>query len=127
MLGRGIVPGDRVGVLLGNWMEYPEIAAGLAKAGLVMVPLNPAPDHAGDRLHPRPLEHIAAGRGHALLPAHRILLVERGINIVETMKLDELAASGVRDFTLVLNPLPIVGATGAPVRPLALLPEVIGP
>ncbi|GIH02380.1 acyl-CoA synthetase [Rhizocola hellebori] len=41
LLGRGLTPGDRVGVLLGNRMEYPEIAAGLAKAGLVMVPLNP--------------------------------------------------------------------------------------
>ncbi len=41
LLGRGLRPGDRVGVLLGNRMEYLEIAAGLAKAGLVMVPLNP--------------------------------------------------------------------------------------
>lgn len=37
----GLAPGDRVAVLLGNRLEYPEIAAGLAKAGLVMVPLNP--------------------------------------------------------------------------------------
>jgi long-chain acyl-CoA synthetase len=29
------------GVLLGNRMEYPEVACGIAKAGLVMVPLNP--------------------------------------------------------------------------------------
>jgi acyl-CoA synthetase (AMP-forming)/AMP-acid ligase II len=37
----GLVPGDRVGVLLGNRLEYPEIAAGLAKGGFVMVPVNP--------------------------------------------------------------------------------------
>ena len=37
----GLQTGDRVAVLLGNRMEYPEIAAGIAKAGLVMVPLNP--------------------------------------------------------------------------------------
>jgi long-chain acyl-CoA synthetase len=30
-----------VAVLLGNRLEYPEIAAGLAKAGLPLVPLNP--------------------------------------------------------------------------------------
>lgn len=37
----GCQPGDRVGVLLGNRLEYPEIAAGIAKAGMVMVPFNP--------------------------------------------------------------------------------------
>ncbi|QCX27632.1 class I adenylate-forming enzyme family protein [Nocardioides jishulii] len=37
----GLGVGDRVAVLLGNRLEYPEIAAGIAKAGLVMVPLNP--------------------------------------------------------------------------------------
>ena len=67
-------------------------------------------------------EHLPAGRGHATLPVHRILLVESGINIVETMRLASLCGSGVREFVLVLNPLPIVGATGAPVRPLAVLP-----
>ncbi|GAA3611089.1 cyclase family protein [Nonomuraea rosea] len=68
-------------------------------------------------------EHIAAGRGHATLPVHRIMLVESGINIVETMRLAELLDSGVREFLLVLNPLPIAGATGAPVRPLAILEQ----
>ncbi|MGA4545214.1 class I adenylate-forming enzyme family protein [Uniformispora flossi] len=37
----GASPGARVAVLLGNRLEYCEIAAGIAKAGLVMVPLNP--------------------------------------------------------------------------------------
>ncbi|MFG1943680.1 class I adenylate-forming enzyme family protein [Nonomuraea sp. NPDC048826] len=41
LLARGLTTGDRVAVLLGNRLEYPEIAAGIAKAGLVMVPLNP--------------------------------------------------------------------------------------
>ncbi|WP_188190777.1 cyclase family protein [Nonomuraea sp. SYSU D8015] len=66
-------------------------------------------------------EHIAADRGHATLPVHRIMLVESGINIVETMRLTELLDSGTREFLLVLNPLPIAGATGAPVRPLAVV------
>ncbi|GAA2730772.1 class I adenylate-forming enzyme family protein [Actinocorallia aurantiaca] len=39
LLAAGLAPGSRVGVLLGNRLEWPEIAAGLAKAGLVMVPL----------------------------------------------------------------------------------------
>lgn len=41
LLERGLRTGDRVAVLLGNRLEYPEVAAGVAKAGLVMVPLNP--------------------------------------------------------------------------------------
>ena len=41
LLARGLMPGQAVAVLLGNRLEYPELAAGLAKAGLVMVPLNP--------------------------------------------------------------------------------------
>ncbi len=65
-------------------------------------------------------ERIAAGAGHALLPAHRVLLVERGVNIIETMDLEALAADGVHEFVFVLAHLNIVGATGAPVRPLAL-------
>jgi len=41
MLGRGLVTGDRVAVVLGNRLEFPEIACGLAMAGLVSVPINP--------------------------------------------------------------------------------------
>jgi long-chain acyl-CoA synthetase len=41
LLAHGLKPGDRVAVLLGNRLEYPEIACGLAKAGMVLVPVNP--------------------------------------------------------------------------------------
>jgi len=68
-------------------------------------------------------EHLPAGKGHAVLPAHRILLVEEGINIIETMDLERLALDGVDACTLVLAPLPLVGATGAPVRPLAVVSD----
>jgi len=66
-------------------------------------------------------EHLPAGAGHSVLPAHRVLLVEHGIHIVETMALEELAAAGVREFLFVCAPLKIVGATGSPVRPLAVV------
>jgi kynurenine formamidase len=66
-------------------------------------------------------EQIPASRGHSLLPVHRIMLVEHGINIVEAMDLTELRQVGVAEFVLVLNPLKIKGATGAPVRPLAIV------
>lgn len=41
LLDLGLVTGERIAVVLGNRLEYPEVAAGIAKAGLVMVPVNP--------------------------------------------------------------------------------------
>lgn len=72
-------------------------------------------------------ECLPAGAGHALLPAHRVFLVESGIFIMETMALEELAAAGVLEFVFVVAPLPLVGATGSPVRPLALVATNGGP
>lgn len=66
-------------------------------------------------------ERLAPQGGHALLPAHRVLLVEHGIYIVEALDLEALAAAAVAEFTFVLAPLPLVGATGSPVRPLAVV------
>lgn len=66
-------------------------------------------------------ERLAPGGGHALLPAHNVLLVEHGIYLIEAMALDELADAGVAEFAFVLAPLKLVGATGSPVRPLALV------
>jgi len=66
-------------------------------------------------------ERIPPGAGHRLLPAHRVLLVEHGINIVEVLNLEQLAEDAVHTFAFVLAPLNILGATGSPVRPLALV------
>jgi kynurenine formamidase len=66
-------------------------------------------------------ECLRPGAGHGLLPAHRVLLVERGIYIIEAMDLDALAAAGVHEFTFVMAPLKLFGATGSPVRPLAVV------
>jgi len=66
-------------------------------------------------------EVIHPGAGHATLPVHRVLLVESGINIIEVMNLQPLAAAERFEFGFVVAPLKIRGATGSPVRPLALL------
>lgn len=66
-------------------------------------------------------ERLAPGAGHALLPAHRVLLVQRGVYIVEAMDLEAIARDGVHEFLFVMAPLPIFGATGSPVRPLAVV------
>ena len=66
-------------------------------------------------------ECLQPGAGHGLLPVHRIFLVEHGIYIIEAMDLEGISADCVHEFTLVLVPLNIFGATGSPVRPLAVV------
>ena len=66
-------------------------------------------------------EQIKPEVGHALLPVHRLLLVEAGIHIIEVMNLSGLAAAGADEFLFVLAPLNITGATGSPVRPLGVV------
>ncbi|MGH9135714.1 MAG: cyclase family protein, partial [Acidimicrobiales bacterium] len=68
-------------------------------------------------------ERLAPRAGHSVLPAHRVLLVEHGINIIERLDVERLAADAVRVFGIVVAPLPLVGATGAPVRPLAIVSD----
>jgi kynurenine formamidase len=66
-------------------------------------------------------ERLPPGGGHSLLPAHRVLLVEAGVYIIEALALEDLSAEGIRVFTFVLVPLNLIGATGSPVRPLAVV------
>ena len=65
-------------------------------------------------------EYLAPGAGHAELPVHVSLLVEHGVYIIEMLNLEELAADRVYEFLFVAAPLKLVGATGSPLRPLAI-------
>jgi kynurenine formamidase len=51
---------------------------------------------------------------------HALLIADHGIQILENLNLERLAADGVSRFLLVVLPLPLVGATGSPVRPIAI-------
>lgn len=68
-------------------------------------------------------EHIPPGNDPPALPVHRLLLAERGINIIEVLNLEALADRGTEEFLFVGAPINVVGATGAPIRPLALIEE----
>ncbi len=57
----------------------------------------------------------------AAMPVHVHLLVESGIHIIECLNLEELAGAGVREFLFIGAPLKLRGATGAPLRPLAVV------
>jgi kynurenine formamidase len=54
------------------------------------------------------------------LPGHVLLLVRAGIPIIENLNLEDLAAAGVHEFLFVCLPLKMRGATGSPVRPIAI-------
>ena len=54
------------------------------------------------------------------LPGHILLLVRAGIPIIENLNLEELASAGVHEFVFVCLPLKMRGATGSPVRPIAI-------
>ncbi len=54
------------------------------------------------------------------LPGHLYLLVRGGIFIIENLNLEALAADERWNFTFVCTPLKFTGATGSPVRPLAI-------
>ncbi len=55
------------------------------------------------------------------MPAHGILLVDNGIFIIENMLLEDLAAASAWTFVFVVLPLKIVGGTGSPIRPVAIV------
>jgi len=59
----------------------------------------------------------------AAMPVHVHLLVESGIHIIECLNLEELAAAGVAEFLFVALPLKLRGATGSPVRPVAIVAQ----
>ena len=57
----------------------------------------------------------------ATLFAHVYLLPKKGVYIIENVNLEELAREKVYEFAFVCTPLKFNGATGSPIRPLALV------
>jgi len=54
------------------------------------------------------------------LEVHVFLLAERGIQIMEMLNLETLAREKVYSFVFIVIPLKIKGATGSPIRPIAV-------
>ena len=70
-----------------------------------------------DVINPEPLP---SGLDDNYLPMHTYLLAEQGVLIIENLDLEELARNRVYEFAFVAAPLKIEGATGSPIRPLAM-------
>jgi len=95
-------------------------AAGISKSGNIwaaerQVVAVGADNMAWDNMVERDPETQMALFGHAHL------LVKHGIHIIENLNLEELAAAKVHEFGFVGIPLKFRGATGSPIRPLALI------
>jgi kynurenine formamidase len=56
----------------------------------------------------------------AMLFAHLYLLPQKGVYIIENLNLEELARDRQWEFAFIAAPLKFRGATGSPLRPLAL-------
>lgn len=63
-------------------------------------------------------EQVVPGRPR--LPVHLHMLCETGTFILENLALEEAAAAGWTEFLLLVLPLPLVGASGSPVRPVGV-------
>ncbi len=95
-------------------------AAGVSKSGNIWaadqrVVAVGADNMAWDNMEERDPDTKMALFGHAHL------LVKHGIHIIENLNLEELAAANIHEFGFVGIPLKFRGATGSPIRPLALV------
>jgi kynurenine formamidase len=121
--GTELRPGDVVLVRTGRMRCWPDADAFipnepglnrdgaelLAEAGAIMI----GADNIG-------LEQIPSADRENWQVVHTFLLAEAGVPIMEIVNLEELAGEGVYEFAFIGACLKIRGATGAPIRPVAL-------
>ena len=56
-----------------------------------------------------------------MMPVHQHVLAEAGVYLIENLGLDEIARAGLTTFCFILLATKYKGATGCPVRPVALV------
>jgi kynurenine formamidase len=123
--GVRVEPGDVLLVRTGygaRWTDETAYlnAAGISKSGNIWVAdkrvaAAGADNMAWDSMQERDPET------NMMLFGHVHLLVTHGIHILENLNLEALASSGHHEFCFVGVPLKLRGATGSPIRPLALV------
>jgi kynurenine formamidase len=116
-----LLPGDAILIRtgwLGWFMERREMSREQPGLGIEAAsflagydPVLVGSDNTGVECQPFP-------RGE-FIPVHLELLREHGILMAEHLVLDELAAA-CTEFLFLASPLPITGATGSPINPLAV-------
>jgi kynurenine formamidase len=81
----------------------------LAQAGAITI----GADNIGMEQQPAPV-------GQIWPPVHSYLLAEAGVPMIEVLDLEELAREQVYEFAFIAACIKFRGATGAPIRPLAI-------
>lgn len=66
------------------------------------------------------LEVLPSEEADVFLPVHTYMFATAGAQIMEIVPLDELAKEKVYEFAFLGFPMKLVGATGAPIRPVAV-------
>jgi kynurenine formamidase len=118
--------GDVVLLRTGWAQQWPDPAAYLM-GGQGNVPASPGPDLDAARwLSARGIfatgsDTIIYEKAPSQLPVHVHLLVEKGIHIIEVLNLEEFSRDGISQFLFIALPLKIRGATGSPIRPIAVV------
>ncbi len=118
--------GDIV-LLRTGWGAFWSDATRYITGGSAANPTGPGPELDGARwLSSRGVfaagsDTIAFERVPSGMPVHVHLLVESGIHIIEALNLEQLARERVYEFVFIAIPMKILGATGSPIRPLALV------
>jgi kynurenine formamidase len=56
-----------------------------------------------------------------VFPVHQRLIRDFGVPLLEGLLLHELATTGRHEFLFAASPLPVVGGTGSPINPIAIL------
>lgn len=66
---------------------------------------------------------VLPGTNHpeSLMPVHQHCLADAGVYIIENLLLDDIIKSGAASFCFMLSAVKFKGATGCPVRPLAIV------
>jgi kynurenine formamidase len=94
----GSTPG--IGVDVARWLVERKVTATGA-------------DTSGTEVSPNPNREL-------VIPVHQELMMKNGIFNIENMTFEELAADEVYEFLLIATPIRYKGATGSPLRPLAI-------
>jgi len=115
-------PGDVVLLRTGQMTIWPDMAfvkntPGLNRQGAEFLAKNGAIMIGADNLT---LEQTPSAEPVNFFPVHTYLLAEAGIPILEMAYLEELAAEGVHEFAFFGACIKLRGATGAPMRPVAM-------
>jgi kynurenine formamidase len=125
LAGSGVEPGDTVFVRTGWYRHWSDARVFSGEAGgspgVGMPGTTWLVEHGARLIGSDTMVFEKTELGSHALPVHGYLLVRQGINIIEMINVEELARDGVHSFLFVVSPLRLVGSTGSPIRPLALV------